>query len=328
MSRETPARARLLTLPPRQRTAFGARVRVLLEATGRPLRRPVLRTLLDAVADYDEHELWLTLAVLHGELPTPSHVRRLRRSRELDGGWGALDQLLEDMPRRRADAGPLPPVTVVTDRVLLDVTGLLPDDDVAPGRGAGRQLVREWARSERVVPVTWGGSRRWLRELDADERAALGIHRERGRVFGTATTALVPHRAPYVAAGAVQLPRSAERLIALGEASDNPSGSVGYGLGPLLHADRHPRQDGEARFSWHLAAQRSFDRLAVLGAGDVTEYTGWKRMLTAVGRPGPELVGFALPSDGDGLTGTVTAPTATGAWAGLATEIGEVVGIR
>ncbi|WBU37777.1 hypothetical protein [Homoserinibacter sp. YIM 151385] len=327
MSRELPARARLAALTPRRRRALGARSRLLLEAVGRPVSRPALGALLSALEALDESELWLALAVLHAELPTPSQVRRLRRSRELDGGWGALDQLLEDAPRRRGERGAPVPVRVVSDVVLMDVTGLLPGDSVAPGLGAARQLARAWSREAGILPVAWGGSRRRLRELEDEERRAIGLAAPAGRLLGATETALVPHRAAYLLVGAVQLPRSAERIIALGESSANRSGSVGYGLGPLLRAEEHPPQKGEARFSWHLAAQRSLERLVVLGDGDTREYEGWRRMLSAVGRPGPELHGFALPADAAGVAGSITAPGSSAAWLALAGDAGAVLGL-
>jgi hypothetical protein len=308
---------RLARLTPRGRAVLAARLRSLLAAVGTPAPAGAstadlvdrLAALLGAPAPAPGSAApgdaaataWLAAATVHAELPLPAGLRRLQRLMQLDGPWAGVQHLLDALPDRRR--GDLP--AVVAGRVV-DVTGLL-GDGAAPGREVGRRLAIAWSGDPDVVLVTWTSDARALRRLDAAEAERLGV--ASGPAAGEP---IVPARdAAYLLVGAVVRPRAAERLIALGGSGIATAG-IGVGLGPLLDHDAHRMPEGaEARFSWHLAAQRTFGRLAVLGDDAVLrQYAGWKVMLRAIGVVGPELV--PLPSDASASdVARVLAPAAT-----------------
>jgi len=258
-------------------------------------------TIADHLGRFALHDFWITFVLVLDRFPVPMEVRRLSRSFQLDGVPGVVERL-----RSRTAIRGDEPTTVVSDVDLIDVTGVA--DGSAHGAEVGRRLVSAWAGD--ALPVVWNADGRVLRTLTVDEAVALGVPTpaEPGRP-------VVPYRSRYVIVGAVTHPRSAERVVALGIYSQNETGSVGYGLEPLL--DPVPieiRHDAEDRFSWHLAGQRSLERLAVVGAPE-REYRGWVQMLAAVGLQGPRIEAFELPQDDDE------------GWAALARVVGAQLGL-
>jgi hypothetical protein len=312
-------------LTPATRAAVRSRIAAVVDAVDpNPVAtdpRAATTRLAEVMPAFTVAEFWLLLGTVRGHLPAPAHVRRVRRAYELDGADGALAQVLAGLPRDVRVA----PVEIVTDRALVDVTGLLPGEDGTEGRGAGRQLIRAWSTVPGVLPVTWTSSRRSLRGLGAAEYEALGIRRG----FIDDATLLVPHRSRFVLLGTVDLPRAAERLIALGQYSLNETGSVGYGITPLIEPQAYPRQrDSPHRFSWHVAAQRSFTRLAALGDDVEQQYRGWALMLSAIGLTGPEVTTFPLPNVTGAIDSGATQDLSFVQWASLARDIGAVLGVR
>ena len=316
MSFESNARVRFAALPPQLKRATVLRVGTLLTAHGETPTGKPLNDLARVIGSWDSAGLWLAAAVIRGALPLSSAVRRVRRVMELDGPWAAIDALLtlDGDSWRRGD--PVPSVSIVgKDTVLLDVTGLLLDDEPQEGRGAGRKLAREWSQYSGVELVTWADDTRNLRAINAAEASIIGVNEP----SIDSNEALVPHGSTYVLVGIVDRPRLSERIIALGAISGNTTGSVGYGLGPLIDSQAYKRPEGDRRFAWHLAAQRSLEQLAILGGHEIADhYRGWEIMLPALGLEGPQLHEFALPGD---------AP-AVDSWSELARTVGSSIGIH
>jgi hypothetical protein len=284
--------------------------------------RQAMARLATIMPTFTVAEFWLLLATVRAHLPAPAQVRRARRAFELDGAEGTLAYALTGLPRNARAAS----VEIVSDRTVVDVTGLLPGEVGTDGRGAGRQLIRAWATIPGVLPVTWTSSRRSMRGLGPAEKDALGI--PRGFANDDATL-LVPHRSRYVLLGTVDLPRAAERIVALGQYSLNETGSVGYGITPLLDPNAYPRQrDSPHRFSWHVAAQRSLTRLAALGDGVEQQYRGWAQMLSAVGLAGPEVTVFPMPNVTGAIDAGATQELSFVQWASVARDIAAVLGVR
>jgi len=313
MSFESSTRLRVRLLSPAARRAARERVLTVLEATGRPSTGRALDDLALAFASFDRAELWLALAVLHGELPAASELRRVRRIAELDGPWAALQRTLTVA----ATGGVYPSVRVVgSGTTLLDVTGLDSSNTETQGRAIARSLASEWVTAEGVLPVMWTANRKALRALTAEEAAELGYPAP----SVSASEILVPHDAAYVLVGTVDKPRSSEGLIALGQSSRNATASIGFGLGRLIGAEAYRRQEGEERFSWHVAAQRSFNTLVVVGDGIMEHYRGWERMLPAVGFEGPKLVDIPVTPAADGVMSLDD-------WRAISHSVGSAIGI-
>lgn len=291
-------RASLAMLAPAVRSGLASRVDALLPRlapsggqSGRGQTGSGLAALAATLPGRDTAELWLTYSVVSARFPRPTEVRRLRRLLELDGGWAAIASLLHGLPHRYDPRFRPAPVAFATG-LALDVTGLAAPGVNDEGREAGRRLLREWG--DRVtLPVVWAADGRTLRGLSAEECDALDLAVPAVSLAGS----VVIPSAGYALLGTADLPRNAERLIALGQYAGFPTASVGYGIGPLVHGERYATTEGAERFTWHLAAQRSFERLVAVGADTPRQYSGWKRMLTAVGIPGPDIIPIALPAE-------------------------------
>jgi hypothetical protein len=318
MSFESSTRVRARLLTPAAREAARERIATVLRTTGRPASGKPIDDLVTAFESFDRAEFWLALAVLHGELPVASELRRIRRLRELDGAWAALGRTL----RLAASGRHYPTVTVVgAETTLLDVTGLLPEHAAHEGRGIARTIAREWGAIDGVVPVTWTAGGRSLRALTPAEASSIGLPAPH---FDSALV-LVPHDSAYVLIGTVDKPRSSECLIALGQVSRNATSSVGYGLRPLVSSQAYTRQEGEERFSWHVAAQRSFAHLAVVGDAVIEHYRGWEQMLPAIGLTGPVLHDVPLPAR---TSGAVDPERERSEWQALSRTVGSLIGIH
>jgi hypothetical protein len=309
----------------RQRAFRGASARVLtdraglvLTATGHGVGSDVRAQLIAAIADFDDAELWLTLAVLRADLPSTSDVHRVRRTRELDGPEAALAAVFDGAAISDASRTP---VVVDARTHLVDTTGLLPSEVAHTGRAVARQLVREWSASDAVLPVRWSEDRTNLRSLTTEEHDAFGL----GAPQWEHPRFVVPHNAHYTLAGIVDLPRAAERLVVLGQWSRNQTASLGFGLDDVVGPHAYARQEGgESRSVWQLAVQRSLGSLVVMGADQESRYRGWKGMLPAIGLVGPRLLVADIASQ---LPDPAHTTLSEDAWRTLALTIGSLIGI-
>jgi len=301
----------LRTLFPAYRRAVDHRLASLLAeleqaVPGGAPRKAGLEQLADALPGLAVPELWLVLATLHGEMPRPTQVRRLRRIMELDTAWDAIVFLLRTLPDRRDPRARPSAVAISAGVTHVDVTGLFTDDNVVAGRDSGRQILREWSRSRSFVPITWDDEGRGWRAITVDERRDLGLEVVPG-TNALESVVLVPHAGTYILLGTVDEPRAAERLIGFGQYAGQASGTVGYGIDQLVAPEDHEEREGTSRFTWYLAAQRSADVLVAVGDGAASQYRGWLRMLSAVGVVGPSIVTVARPEEPTD-TGVITLP--------------------
>jgi hypothetical protein len=315
-SREFAVRSKVALLPPAAKRALRAGIDSALTMTVATVSRSPLSDFSQAISRFDPAELWFATAAVRGELPTSADLRRTRRLLELDGPWAAIERIVAHRP---TTAHPL--AVTEPNAVVLDVTGLLPGSEMHDGLGVGRQLVRNWAENPDVIPVTWHGQATSLRALTGEEANALRVPAPR---YDSAAV-ILPWQARYCLVGTVDKPRSGERLIALGRESNNITSSIGYGLNPLVSVEAYVRQEGEERFSWHVAAQRSFDNLVVVGDSVFEHYVGLEQMLPAIGVTGPTLHNVSLPNSAKGSTGVTIA---TEGWKRMSHTVGSFIGIQ
>jgi hypothetical protein len=294
-------RSATAAIAPAVRAGLAERVAVLVNrldpSSGGRSGLPALARILSAmpvIEDRAPSALWLVLSAVLGDFPRPTEVRRFRRLLELDGGWAAIDSLLRELPHRHDPRFRPPSLAFEDDVVCVDVTALVTPGINNEGRAIGLRLLRDWSTAGRMFrPVLWSENSRHLRGLDVEEITELGLDPFSAR---GADEMVIPF-AGYVLLGTVDLPKSAERLIGLGQYAGIATASIGYGIGPLVHGENYARTEGAERFTWHLAAQRSFDTVVAVGDDTEIQYRGWKRMLFAVGIDGPEIVSVTLPAD-------------------------------
>ncbi len=287
------------------------RMGTLLRALERPVpaggSTAVARAVEAALAGADARQVWLSLAVLTGRLPTSGEVVETLRRLRLDGPRGALSVPLARVTSRLGPEGGRPVrVEVVTGAVTVDLHHTS-ETDLATGiQRVARETARRWDRDHDIELLGWTDDYRALRRLDPRAHArALGgasAAREAGRADdGGIPTVVVPWSGTHLTVElATETPRTA-RMQALAEHSGNRTGVIGFDCVPLTTAETAGEAMGGA-FARLLAAVRHMDRVATISEGAAVEYRGWRAMLVGTGLPGPDVVSVPLPVDADRAT--------------------------
>lgn len=206
--------------------------------------------------------VWLTLAVLGGQLPTEAEVERCCRQVRLDGAAAVLSRLV------RVAA---PVVEVVTGRIVVDVHATAGGS----AQTVAYRLADAWQRDHDPIFIGWDADRAAIQQVDlrSGDRAA-GL--------------LVPWRCHYVLPETVGGHRHASALSSLLRYSGTSGGIVGAGCGPLVAAEGEPASVREA-FATGLGAVVHAGRIAATSPAAAQEYAGWRAMLGGAGLEGPDV---------------------------------------
>ena len=250
-----------------------------------------LLTELTAVIGPDPavERIWLLLAVLTGNLPTPEQVRAAHRAAALDGPIAAIVLALQEVPA----AGEFPPVTVVADRVVVDVHNTAQADFVTGIQRVTREATRRWTAEHRPLLIGWRPDLRSIRALSIPEarRACWGGP---AVPIPAGDAVIVPWNCTYLLPElAAEVTRTAY-LQALAQYSTSTLNIVGYDLVPMTTAETS-HIGLIPGFSRNLAAARYARTVVPISAGAAGEYLGWREMLTGTGLAGPEIVEVVLP---------------------------------
>jgi hypothetical protein len=305
MTDRTEARAAALALAidargSHRRRALRERVALVVETLDAPpppdaSTADLLSRLIQVLAEPTPDQLWLTLAVLRGALPTPDAVLAATRTARLDGPLAALTAAVT-WPRSGwpFTHGPWPKVRVVTGAVLVDVhhtarTGL------ATGiQRVARQTAQRWDRDHDVTLVGWTPDLRALRPLDPHERDNALHGTGIGPPPGRPTEILVPWHCRYVLPELMTEPERARALQGVLRFSGSTGSMIGFDCVPLTSAETIADGMGYG-FSMMLTAIASGQRIATISEAAAVEYRGWRSMLSGAGITGPEISAIALP---------------------------------
>jgi hypothetical protein len=283
-----------LAADPVRRVPAGAPAGAFAVPDRRTLQRDLHR-LAEALDRADHADAWFALAVLRAELPLPEEVDVLLREARTAGGAIALAELLA----RRAVLVSLvagAPVEV-TSGTLVDVHSTARDRRATGIQRVTRETVRRWSTTPGVRCVAWHEGLRALRDLRPEERAAMasGVPLAADDDPPPPPRAvLVPRHGTYLLAELALDPARTARLRALAAWSGCRSGAVGFDCVPVTSAETTDAWISEY-FAGNLAALREFDTVATISDAAAVEYRGWARMLTSIGRSGPEIVPVPLP---------------------------------
>lgn len=257
---------------------------------GRRSTADLLTELAGAIgSDPTVDRIWLVLAVLTGNLPTPEQVRAAHRAAALDGPAAAISLALQEVPA----TGDFPPVTVVVDRVVVDVHHTAQADFVTGIQRVTREATRRWMAEHRPLLIGWRPDLRSIRALSIAEarRACWGGP---AVPIPAGDAVVVPWNCTYVLPElAAEVTRTAY-LQALAQYSTSTLNIVGYDLVPMTTAETS-HIGLIPGFSRNLAAARYARTVVPISAGAAGEYLGWREMLTGTGLAGPEIVEVVLP---------------------------------
>jgi glycosyltransferase involved in cell wall biosynthesis len=305
MSRAADTRAAMLAVAidargVHRRRALRERIGLVIETLGGPATprastANLLSRLDEALHEPTNEQIWLTLAVLRGQLPDSELVLATTRSARLDGALHALTGALT-APRSGwpLSRGPWPSVRVVTDEVLVDLhhtarTGL------ATGiQRVARQTAQRWRRDHSISLVGWTPDLRALRALEpAEQDNALhgtGVVAAPGR----SAEILVPWGCRYVLPELLTEPPRARALQGVLRFSGSTGSMIGFDCVPLTSA--RTTADGMGYgFCMMLTAIAHGHRIATISQAAAVEYSGWRRMLSGAGMVGPQIAPIMLP---------------------------------
>lgn len=233
---------------------------------------PSADALAARLARADVDEVWLTLAVSTGTLPTwqeTEHAARVLRS----DGPAALDAL--SAPRSRD-------VRVVTDTVLLDVSDVAAAVNELGAADVGELLLRHWQGRDGVERVRWSADGTRLVAADDDPE-------------DDASPSVVPWGATVVSLRLPTAADTADRMRALAEHARSRTAAIGFGEPAVVAGDRTP---GEAAGAAHaLAAMRHVTVVAAVSPVAEEQYLGWRDMVRTLELPGPDVVCVPLADE-------------------------------
>ncbi len=288
LPRRRSAHARLVTL-----------VETLSDAKAPADHYELLLALQHLLADGDRSRVWLTLAVLHAELPLEAEVLRVSRAIELNGVKAALRSHLRPSRNPLHRGRDLREVQVVIGRVLVDLQHTSHTSLATGIQRVARQSAHRWDRDHDITLVGWTYDDRAMRLLDAaEQRTALrGGDLPDQRPNGDRRV-VIPWKCTYILPElATEIPRTA-RMLALARYSRSRTGVIGFDCVPLSSGETIAEGMGSA-FAANLAAVRHMDRVATISRAAAREYEGWRAMLAGTGLPGPEIAPVLLPVEAD-----------------------------
>lgn len=298
----------LSTAAPEVGAALERRVSALLCAlTGSPHSAASLRLddLEAAMERAGPDSIWLSLAVLAGQLPDARSVLRTVRVARLDGPLMALGEAMGECGQ--LESGSWPDVEVVTGCVLVDVHHTSRTELVTGIQRVARETVSRWNRDHVPTLVGWTSDYRGLRRLSQREvdvvlngpKTPVDLtdapipDEPEVRPTPPLEPVLVPWRCTVLIPELAAEPERADRYQALARYSGSRTGVIGFDCVPLM-ASETSAEGMTAAFARHLAAAAHFDRIAAISDSAGIEYNGWRSMLSGSGRTGPEIRSIPL----------------------------------
>ncbi len=250
--------------------------------------------LLPHLADPDHARIWLLLAVLQANLPTPEAVVAAHRVAALDGPPAVLAHVATSGSLGPGQSGPYLDVTVVTGRVLVDVHHTSQTDFATGIQRVTREATRRWMSWHRPLLVGWRPELSSLRALSGPEakRACWGGPPV---PIPDHDAVVVPFHCTYVLPELAAEVTRTTFLQGLAQYSSNTLNVIGYDLVPMTTAETS-HIGLIPGFSRNLAAARYARVVVPISAGAAGEYRGWRMMLAGTGLPGPEIVEVPLPA--------------------------------
>jgi glycosyltransferase involved in cell wall biosynthesis len=241
------------------------------------------------------HHVWLTLSVLGRGLPSEAEVRAFHRTL-LNEGAAALLTQLGKQPRLKKVAHRQ--VELLHDAVIVDVRHTA-ETDLATGiQRVARETSKRWSRSHDITLVTWTADGSAMRRLLPAERATAldGVAPVYGKTRSVDMRIVIPVGGLYLLPELAAEPWRTERLAAMAEFGGLKTGVIGFDCVPLTTAETVG--DGmPGAFARNLSAVAKMDRVAAISDAAAVEYSGWLRMLSSSGVPGPSVDSVLLAAE-------------------------------
>lgn len=267
---------------PARTEALRSRLALLLTALEEPVPAADAEgALARRLARGDAADVWCTLAVLRGVLPTHPEVLSAVRLLRADGPAAVLRTLVD---RVEPDLD----VVLAPRGVLLDVSPVESAVDELGAPLVVEQLVAAWADRD-AQHVRWSADGRRLLPAAGAGAADEDDERDEDR------TSVVPWRSTFVVLRPPTRQDTASRVTALATWARGATGAVGWGEPAIVANDRTPGEAAAAAAG--LSALRHLDVVAAVSGTAREEYEGWLEMVRTLELPGPRLTTVPLPDE-------------------------------
>jgi len=274
-----------------------ARLRMIIETVqpgGAPAANGDLAaSVADLIAGGDPAVLWFALAVLRAEFPDVAAIEDAQLLARLDGPATVVRRELAGL-RAAAWRGSVPRVRVLSEAVTVDVSHTANVDFVSGIQRVVGETVRRWVAEHDTTLVGWADEYVAFRALTGDEyRRVLGTAPD-PRSMVRACEVLIPWRGVHVLPELAVERERTRHLAGLARFANTRVTAIGHDCIPMTSGVT-VTPGMTSNFSMFLAAMRYTDRIAVTSHASAAEFTGWRRMVRAVGLRGPDLAEVGLP---------------------------------
>lgn len=242
---------------------------------------------------------WFLLACLTARYPTPNEVRTVWRRLKLSSTTLAHRAVLAHATLYpEAFIQSAPAITIVSDRVIVDVNFSATHEHNSGIQRVVRQTMSRWHRDHDVLFVGWtqdGEAMRTLTASETDRVVRFGESRTKSRPGEplTVPAVIIPLKSTIIVPE-VPFEHLCEPLQSLAEFSNNRVGLIGYDTIPVVSADSVPEEETN-RFVKYLSMLKHVDRVAGISAAATEEFRGFCAALAPQGISGPVVTEVSLP---------------------------------
>ncbi|CAN5279502.1 hypothetical protein BH09ACT5_BH09ACT5_14260 [soil metagenome] len=239
-------------------------------------------------------DVWLTLAVMERALPTEAQVRAAHRLAVLQGA----EALVADVVRSGRTARGGRQVELLESTVVVDVRHTA-ETDLATGiQRVARETVKRWDDKHEITLVTWTEDGASMRRLLPVERST-ALHATppvHGSTRVADRTIVIPVSGWYLLPELAAESWRTERVATMAAFAGLTTAVIGFDCVPLTTAET-VGEKMPAAFARNLVAVANMDRVATISDAAGEEYSGWRRMLSASGNPGPDIRSILLAAE-------------------------------
>lgn len=232
--------------------------------------------------------IWLTLYVLRGELPTTTEIEDGVFALFYSGASAWLSKL-EERPLKHQGLR----FEVVRSETLVDVFHTANTSLTTGIQRVTLEVAKNWVSTQDVRLIAWSNDWEYFRPLRQSENAK----------FGAATThsdesliALVPLEGTYILPEIHADALRASRAAAFVEATGTAFHAIGYDCVPIASSETATVGMPHA-FATYLDLLARGRSIAAISDAAAADFSGWRKALSVTGVSGPEVVAISLAAE-------------------------------
>lgn len=247
--------------------------------------------------------LWLSLTVLQGRLPFAGEVESAARRARLGGSphsWLGGTHVPRRQRRRQKATGQAAAasVKIISDRILVDVTHTSSHSVNTGIQRVVRNTLAHWTEQGRPIELAVFDDREGCyRAATAGQRAlATGAAEPEPRRHSVVPELVIPWKTTVLIPELAGEYDRSRRLLAVARHSGNRVGLIGFDCVPVSTPESVDLS-AVPPFYKYLSWVKESDRVATISKAAQVEFSGFVRMLGALGTTGPTVVEVPLPAE-------------------------------